>query len=112
MTNEQIAKVAHEANRAYCQAIGDNSQPAWEEAPEWQKSSALNGVEFHLQNPDAPASHSHDSWLAEKKATGWRYGPIKDPDKREHPCYVPFEELPHEQQLKDVLFTAVVLALR
>ena len=33
----QIAMVAHETNRAYCESIGDNSQPKWEDAPEWQK---------------------------------------------------------------------------
>jgi len=27
-----IAKVCHEANRAYCESIGDNSQLSWEDA--------------------------------------------------------------------------------
>ncbi len=44
MTPEQIARVAHEVNRAYCQALGDNSQPAWEDAPQWQRDSAMLGV--------------------------------------------------------------------
>jgi hypothetical protein len=33
MEIEEIAKVAHEVNRAYCQALGDFSQPKWEDAP-------------------------------------------------------------------------------
>ncbi len=37
MNAETIAKVCHEANRAYCQTIGDNSQLAWEQAEEWQQ---------------------------------------------------------------------------
>src|SRR5437879_1359495 len=41
---EQVAKICHEANRAYCETIGDNSQPTWEKAPQWQKDSAINGV--------------------------------------------------------------------
>lgn len=106
-----IAKVAHEANRAYCQTIGDSSQPAWEDAPEWQKTSAINGARFHLENPDAAPDHSHDCWLEEKRANGWKYGPVKDPEKKEHPCFVPFDELPPEQQLKDYIFTAVVRAM-
>lgn len=105
---EDIAKVAHEANRAYCQTIGDNSQPAWEDAPEWQRQSAIKGVEFHLANPNAGASNSHDCWLAEKRAAGWQYGPVKDPEKKQHPCFVPFEALPAEQQLKDYVFRGVV----
>lgn len=108
---ERIARVTHEANRAYCQGIGDDSQKPWDEAPQWQKDSAIKGVLFNLQNPGAPASASHDSWLAEKEATGWKYGPVKDPEKKEHPCFVPYEQLPVEQRLKDHLFKAVVAAL-
>src|SRR4051812_33385479 len=104
MTVEQIAKVAHEVNRSYCVALGDNSQPEWHEAPEWQKSSAINGVNFHLANPHAGASHSHDAWLKEKEETGWKYGPVKNPETKEHPCFVPYEQLPVEQKAKDYLF--------
>lgn len=111
LTNEQIARVCHEANRGYCQAIGDNSQAPWNEAPAWQRDSAVKGVEFNLANPDAPASASHDSWLAVKEADGWKYGEVKDAEKREHPCCVPYEELPIEQRRKDALFKAVVATL-
>lgn len=106
-----IARVCHEANRAYCQALGDDSQPAWEDAPEWQRSSAINGVQFHLANPDAGPSHSHDEWLKEKAATGWKYGPVKDPEKKEHPCFVPYDQLPAEQKAKDYIFRAIVHAM-
>jgi hypothetical protein len=106
-----IAKVAHEINRAYCEALGDTSQPAWEQAPNWQRDSAINGVRFHLDNPNASPSHSHESWLAEKAATGWKYGPVKDPEAKEHPCFVPYDELPVEQRAKDYLFRAVVHVL-
>jgi hypothetical protein len=46
--------------------------------------------------------------LAEKKADGWVYGEVKDPEKKEHPCLVEYEELPKDQQAKDSLFIAVV----
>lgn len=108
---EDIAKVCHEANKAYCEALGDFSQVHWDEAPEWQKVSAIKGVRFCIDNPDAPASHNHDSWMAEKKADGWTYGPEKNPDKKEHPCMVPYHDLPLEQQRKDKLFKEIVSAL-
>ncbi len=41
---ELLAAAAHIANRAYCHAIGDDSQPLWDDAPDWQKASARNGV--------------------------------------------------------------------
>lgn len=111
LTVTQIAEVCHEANRAYCRAIGDNSQLPWSEAPEWQRKSAISGVEFVKSNPDAPASANHDSWLAEKLKDGWIYGAVKDSDKKTHPCCVPYAELPIEQQAKDYLFRAVATSL-
>lgn len=99
-----IARVAHEINRAYCASLGDVSQPAWEDAPEWQKASALVGVDMHLAKPDATPEQSHESWLAQKTAEGWKFGPVKDAEKKEHPCCVPYAELPAEQKAKDYLF--------
>lgn len=108
ITVEQIAQVAHEINKAFCESIGDLSQPTWDEAPEWQKNSAINGVQFHIANPAAKPSDSHDNWLKEKVAEGWVYGEVKDPVKKEHPCCVPYEQLPVEQRSKDYLFKQVV----
>lgn len=107
--NEACARAGHEVNRAYCLALGDTSQPAWEDAPEWQKSSARNGVAGAIAG-NTP-KQSHESWLAEKTATGWKYGPVKDPEKKEHPCFVPYAELPPEQRAKDHLYVAVVRAM-
>lgn len=106
-----IAMVAHEANRAYCQSLGDDSQPAWVFAPEWQQKSALVGVEMHLANPDATPEQSHESWLAQKLADGWKVGPAKDAELKEHPCCVPYAELPADQKAKDYIFRGVVHAL-
>lgn len=105
-----IARIAHEINRAYCAAIGDKSQPAWEDAPDWQKASAISGVKAHLETPLTP-EESHALWLRVKADEGWKYGPVKDPVAREHPCFVPYEQLPQEQKVKDYLFAAVVRTL-
>lgn len=104
----QIASIAHEANRAYCDSLGDKSQLPWADAPQWQRDSAIKGVEFHLDNPSASASASHESWLAVKRAEGWTYGEVKDVEKKTHPCFVPYEGLPIEQRQKDYLFRAIV----
>jgi len=107
-----VAKICHEANKAYCETLGDFSQPDWEGAPEWQRSSAIKGVEFNIKNPTAPASASHDCWLEQKKAEGWEYGPIKDPIKKLHPCFVPYEKLPKAQKAKDHLFKNIVAVFK
>jgi hypothetical protein len=112
MKKEDIAQVAHELNKAYCESIGDHSQPTWDDAPEWQRSSAINGVQFHLDNPAASPSASHDSWLKQKQEEGWKYGEVKNPEKREHPCFVPYEQLPVAQKAKDFIFRQTVHSLK
>lgn len=106
----EIARVCHEANRAYCDVIGDDTQPEWSRAPKWQTDSAINGVRFHMEHPEAGDAASHNNWLDEKRADGWKYGPVKDADKKEHPCMVAFEDLPRFQQVKDRLFRSIVHA--
>ena len=114
MLVEQAARIAHEVNRAYCESFGDASQLAWLDAPQWQKDSAINGIKMHWKaladGTEVPPSASHESWLKEKLANGWKYGPEKDIDKKEHPCCVPYEELPAQQKTKDYLFGAVARA--
>jgi hypothetical protein len=108
----QVAMICHEANKTYCETVAnDDSQPHWWDAPDWQKDSAIKGVEFHLDNPDASASASHDAWMADKIKEGWVYGEVKNPEKKQHPCIVPFEQLPVEQQIKDHLFKGIVHSL-
>ena len=112
MKREEIARVCHEVNRAYCQALGDHSQPEWKDAPQWQKDSIMIGVNLHCDKNVGPEA-SHESWMAQKVLEGWIYGPVNDPEAKEHPCIVPFDMLPQAQSLaKDFIFRAVVHALR
>lgn len=105
---EMIARFCHEINKAYCEALGDFSQPEWDLAPDWQKESAVNGVLFHFENPNSTPSDSHNSWLAQKVAEGWVYGDVKDPEAKTHPCCVPYEQLPESQRAKDYLFRQTI----
>ena len=104
---ETIAEICHIVNKAYCDAIGDLSQQNWNDAPDWQKESAINGVKFHMEN-DVTPEQSHESWMREKLNNGWVYGDEKNADKKEHPCMVLYNDLPEEQRMKDKLFKAVV----
>lgn len=104
----KVAAIAHETNRAYCNAIGDTSQMAWADAPPWQQKSAIAGVRFTILHPNAGPAASHESWLAEKAADGWQYGLVKDPVAKRHPCFTSYDLLPLEQRVKDHIFQAVV----
>ena len=108
---EKAARVTHEANRAWCIANGDRSQVSWDDAPHWQRESALNGVKFHKENPDAGDDSSHNNWMEEKLANGWVYGEVKSVIDKTHPCIVAFDDLPKEQQIKDALFRSIVHAI-
>jgi hypothetical protein len=112
MNKLDIAKVAYSVNRKYCEALGDLSQASWEDAADWQKDSVIKGVEFHLENENATPWASHDSWLAVKQAEGWKWGAVKDADKKEHPCFCSYQELPQSQRAKDYIFAAIVDALK
>ena len=107
----RIAETCHELNRVFCLGMNDHSQVRWTDAPDWQRQSAFKGVLYHYQNPWSTPADSHNSWLEEKLNTGWSYGEVKDPDKKTHPCIVPFEELPLAQQTKDIIFHATVKGL-
>ena len=106
-----IARVCHEANRALCEIAGDNTQSVWELAAEWQQDSGEAGVRKVLEQPGITPEQLHQNWCDYKVRDGWIYGPVKDADKKEHPCLVPYCELPDEQKYKDVVFRAIVAAL-
>lgn len=111
MKIEQIAKVCHEANKAYCETIGDISHMDWEETPHNIKQSAMDGVKFFIDNPTATPEMSHQNWTKFKVADGWVYGEEKNTNLKTHPCLVPYGDLPLDQRLKDSLFISIVKAL-
>lgn len=108
---EFAAKVCHEANRAFCESIGDHTQKSWDDAPDWQIESAMNGVMFVMINDTTPEA-THNNWLRKKEDDGWVYGEVKDADNKTHPCMVPYEQLPVEQKSKDYIFRAIVKAFQ
>lgn len=112
LTIEQIAKCCHQVNKAYCESISDFTQDEWEEAPMWQRDSAIAGVKAHIDSDFTMTPEgSHESWMAQKKLEGWKYGPVKNADLKEHPCMVPYDQLPNRQRAKDHLFRQVVHVL-
>ena len=47
---------------------------------------------------EALAKNVHEVWAAGRLADGWKYGPVRDDDKKEHPCLIPYEDLPEEEK--------------
>lgn len=40
----------------------------------------------------------HEVWAAGRIAAGWKYGPVRDEIKKEHPCLIPYEELSEDEK--------------
>ena len=47
---------------------------------------------------EALARNVHEVWAAGRLAAGWKYGPVRDDERKEHPCLIPFEDLPEEEK--------------
>ena len=105
------ARVAHEANRAL-QIIQNEEfiSPSWDEAPAEIQKSAYDGVTRVFNDPEVTPEQLHESWLEFKVANGWTYGPERIDELKQHPCMVPYSELPEAQRNKDLMFRAVVKA--
>lgn len=40
------------------------------------------------------ARNTHEVWAAERMKEGWTWGPVRSDERKEHPCLVPYDELP------------------
>lgn len=111
MNVEEIACVAHEANRAYCCLIKDFSKPPWTKSKPAQQEYVKAGVRYALDGTRS-REEVHDKWLEVMEAAGWKHGKKRHVGNRTHPCMLPYDELPESQKLKDALFLAIVDALK
>lgn len=47
------------------------------------------------------AKNVHELWAQERMQQGWTYGAQRDDAKKQHPCLVPYEELPEREKAYD-----------
>lgn len=96
----RLVLAIHEANKQIQQQTGEYIPPLDEHLIQ----STLDGVYFVLDNPNCTPEQQHSNWCYFKQQDGWHYGPVKDFERKEHPCLVPYSELPEIQQRKDTVF--------
>jgi RyR domain len=111
LTTEQVASIAHEANRRVRHLLKEDPVPAWDHTSQDIQQSVVNGVRYRLQHPDATDAENHDNWVKFKTEQGWKLGAREDRSAKIHPNLVPYDELPEEQKIKDALFASVVRGL-
>jgi hypothetical protein len=110
-SDAQIASVCHEANRQLQRILAEQVNEPWDEVDPALKASIIDGVSKIRTGAVTTPAESHENWLKFKAGQGWKYGPVKDFTKQEHPQFVPYDELPPEQKLKDGVFWGIVGAL-
>jgi len=47
------------------------------------------------------AENAHDHWARQRLADGWTHGPQRDDATKQHPCLVPYAELPESEKQYD-----------
>jgi len=47
------------------------------------------------------AKNTHDVWAKQRFAGGWKYGAERNDERKEHPCLVPYEDLPESEKEYD-----------
>jgi RyR domain. len=54
-----------------------------------------------LELTELLAKNTHDIWAAQRLAEGWKYGTTRNDVLKEHPCLVPYEDLPENEKEYD-----------
>lgn len=54
-----------------------------------------------LELTEQIAENVHENWSAGRIAEGWTYGPVRDDEKKQTPCLVPYVELPENEKAFD-----------
>lgn len=54
-----------------------------------------------LELTELLAKNAHDNWARERFSEGWSLGPIRDDANKEHPCLVPYDQLPDLEKKYD-----------
>lgn len=110
LTADQLASICHAANMELNGILGEPTW-GWYKATEEMKSATITGVVAILNDPTMTPANSHELWCRSKREQGWTHGPARSTENKEHPCLVPYDQLPEEQRIKDHLFFNIVRAL-
>jgi hypothetical protein len=64
-------------------------------------TSAVDLTPDIYQLTELLARNTHDIWARQRIADGWKFGPARSDDTKEHPCLVPYDELPESEKQYD-----------
>jgi RyR domain-containing protein len=111
LSDEAIARVCHEANRALQNELGEPcpSEP-WDTLPLTVRASLIRAVAAVV--PGRTPEEQHNLWMRDRIDAGWVHGPVRNEAAKEHPCLVDYEHVSMGDRLKDMVFLSLVGVLR
>ena len=110
LTNEEIAQFSNAINRTYSQILG-REDLAGQWVTQLQRQNIIECVDAVRRGLITASGEAHERWLWKHIEDGWVYGPVKDAVLKQHPCLLPFGQLPEEEQFRDWLFLTTVKGL-
>ena len=54
-----------------------------------------------IELAESISKNVHEVWSKNRMDEGWAYGPVRNDEKKETPCLVPYEELPEIEKAYD-----------
>ena len=112
--NEEIARAIYEATRIEANWSKRSIVPEkWEDRDEKFRTQFVEIIDKYLKTDKLPTpSDAHDSWMKSYFDMGWKYGEVRDVDKKTHPDLLPFDELSQDERDKDAIFLAFVWVIK
>ena len=55
------------------------------------------------------AEQVHITWMNQRIKEGWSYGPVRDDEKKQTPCIIPFQNLPEIEKEYDRITASTVI---
>lgn len=105
-----IARVAHEAVRAFAAANGE-FKSSWEHLDLASQDRIIRGVEALAESPFRTPAENHANWLDDMDEAGWTWGEKHDAELKTHPAFMQFDDLPETFRRRNEIFLAVVKSL-
>ena len=83
-------------SKNYLVTINTKEMKAYNPKPIDLSDIVLDGDLTELR--EAIAENAHEIWAVDRQAEGWTYGPVRDENKKETPCMVPYSQLPEKEK--------------